>query len=210
MTETVLVEPFVRSRVPETAGVRTDFVHQHYLSIGIPSELEFEIDELDIQRSEQLQEQSVDFCRHVIYVLEIFESYNSERYRLSIIDKRVPQLGVVVIQIIYDRGWFGTFLYSKPVGKRTGDVIAYDHLERDILALATELFPVIESGNVVGIYAVLFEILEDKSGDFVVHYTLLREHCRLDIVERSGHILEVEHHYARIIGSIDPFLVAVK
>ena len=77
-----------------------------------------------------------------------------------------------------------TFLYSKPVGKRTGDVIAYDHLERDILALATELFPVIESGNVVGIYAVLFEILEDKSGDFVVHYTLLREHCRLDRMRR--------------------------
>ena len=64
--------------------------------------------------------------------------------------------------------------------------------------------------DTVGIDAVLFEILEDKSGDFVVHYTLLREHCRLDIVERSGHILEVEHHYARIIGSIDPFLVAVK
>ena len=61
--EPVLIEFLVRLGIPQTAGIRTDFIGQHDFAVARLAELDFEVHERDAQLLEQVGQQYVDAAR---------------------------------------------------------------------------------------------------------------------------------------------------
>ena len=94
----------------------------------VASEFELEIHEFDAYWGEKVQKEGIHPVGGIVDGTQVVEVDYAQSHCLGVVDKRIAEVGIVVVEVIDDRGRLGALLDSQPVGQGSGNIVAHHHL----------------------------------------------------------------------------------
>ena len=123
------------------------------------------------------------------------------------VDERILELIVVVTQV-HDRiGRTETVVHAQAHRQGTGNPVVDHDLQGDDLDLPAQLLVRGDGPHIVGVHAVLVEVIQQQGGNPVVQRALSLEAGPLDVVVGDRDIRVAEDHHVGIAGRKDLLLV---
>ena len=197
--EAVLVQTLAGRHVPQAAGVGRNLVGQDNPPVGGAAELDFEIDEGDVDAGEELLQNLVDAGRHPVDAVQLLVGHQPQRHGVVVVDEWVAQLVALVADVVNHVRRPRPLLDAEPLRHRPCDDVADDDLERDNRDAAAQLLAFVERADVVGLDPRPGELLEDECRDGVVQNALVHDGGLLDVVERRSRIRIVDDDILRVV-----------
>src|SRR6185369_1345285 len=194
LAEAILVELLAGSHVPEPAAVRADLVgedHAGVLAVPDAAELELEVDQPDVDRSEHAAQEVVHSYRHVGDVVHLVLAGPAEAGDMLVGDHRVAERIVLVI-VFDDRArQLRAFVDAQSLAERSRRHIPYDDFDRDDLDLSDQLLSHVEAADEVRRNSDRLESSENVLGNAIVEHALAADRAALLRVERRRVVLEI-------------------
>ena len=127
----------------------------------------------------------------------------TQRHGVVVVDKRVPQLVLLVAYIIYDVRGLCPLLQSETLGHRSRNNVAHDNLQRYHFDTPTQLVAVVQRLDVVALDTRISQIFEYDARYFIVQYTFVYDSRLLDIVESRCSILISDDDLILVIRQVE-------
>ena len=198
--------------VPQTAGIRADFISQNDLSM-VAAEFDLEIDELDVRLKEISLQNFVYLERILLDRLNLFPGGELHGNREIGVDQRIAQLVVFIAEL--DGGLLErrSLRHSQSLGKASCGHIADDDLKRNDLHLLHGRFPVRKLLNIMSrnpfllqklVHTVAHLIVDDAfSNDGSLFLSV--ERCRVVLVIHDQHVGIIRLKYLLCLAFVELF-----
>ena len=151
--------------IPQTAGIRGDFVGQQQRAVGGAAHLNLEVNQLDVDLGEDLDQGLVDLTSQRGDLSQILTGAHVKGHEVIIVDERIMQ--IVVLQEVLEHRLLErqAFLHAQAGAEVTGGHVTQHDLQREHVHLAYQLAGVIHALDEVAVDAALLEQVEDDGGD---------------------------------------------
>ena len=118
--------------------------------------------------------------------------------------------GVLLVGILHDGpGQPRALVQAQPLGHGPGGIVAHDHLQRDHLDLADQLFAHVQALYEMGRHADIAQPGHEELAQAVVEHALAVDHVTLLGVVGGGIVLEILHQGARLGPFIEHLRLAL-
>ena len=132
------------------------------------AELEFEVDEVDVQAFEKFLHDVVDAKSHVLDGVDLFLRGKIQRQRMIVVEQRVAEVIVLIAELEHRRRQLGALRHAVALGKAARGGIADDDFQRHDLHLFDRRFAIGELFHEMRGDAVLLHDAEHHVAHLVV------------------------------------------
>ncbi len=204
-SKAVLVQLFVGFLIPQSAGVRRDFVSQHNGPVAQPAKLQLEIHQINADFLHKALQQLVHAESIVLNLLDFFFCGQLQRQGVGIVEQRVPQIVVFIRKLDGRRVEDNALFHAVTLGEGTGGNIADNHLQRHNGHFFYHSVCVGKLLHIVRRHAGLLQPLHQMIGHLVVDYAFARDGSLFFAVEGGGVVLIGDDDLFRIVGGENLF-----
>ena len=188
--------------IPQTAGIRRDFIGEQQRAVGGAAHLDLEIDQLDVDLGEDFDQGFVDATGERRDFGQILAGAHIERHQIVVVHERIVQV-IVLQEVLQHRFLELDALFDAQAGAEVagGGVTQHD-LEREHRDLLDQLGGLAHACHQVAVDAALLEQIEDQRGDEVVQPALAGEVFLLFAVTCGSGVLVFDPEDLRIVSCV--------
>ena len=189
--------------IPEPAGVGTDLVGHHQLTVRGEAQLDLEVHQLQGDLGEETPEGRVHGHGQALQLLALRRGQHTQTLQARVGQQRIAVGVVLVIEIEQGGIQRGAGLDRHLLAEGAKGDIPHHHLHRNDLNRLHQHPVGFLQGEVVGRNPLALEQLKQPRGDLTVHQPLARQLGLLQGVKGGGVVLVFDRHQIGLIGLID-------